>query len=151
MNYFVKTIKVNKLLHLQDFSIDIHAENPHLIITGKNGSGKTILLKAIADFLDIVKADSSMHFTNYYKQLEFWTNKKNSNAQEAMQAAQYIDIYQNKIDTLYGKVDIARFRLPLSPIQHHRIVFHCELTPLALSDQKGSIGTDLSKPMMPYP
>lgn len=106
MSYFVKTIKVNKLLHLQDFSIDIPAENPHLIITGKNGSGKTILLKAIADFLDIVKADSLMHFANYYQQLEFWTNKKNSNAQEAMQAAQYIDNYQNKIDTLYGKVDI---------------------------------------------
>lgn len=106
MNYFVKNIKVNKLLHLQDFSIDIPVENPHLIITGKNGSGKTILLKAIADFLDIVKADSSMYFTNYYQQLEFWTNKKNSNAQEAMQAAQQVEYYQNKINELYGKVDV---------------------------------------------
>ena len=61
MNYFVKTIKVNELLHLQDFSIDIPAENPHLIITGKNGSGKTILLKAIADFLDIVNELSVSH------------------------------------------------------------------------------------------
>lgn len=106
MNYFVKTVKVNKLLHLQDFSIDIPAENPHLIITGKNGSGKTILLKAIADFLDIVKEDSYMHFTNYRQQLDYWTNKKNSNAQESMQAAQLVESYQNKINTLYGKVDI---------------------------------------------
>ena len=106
MNYFVKTIKVNKLLHLQDFSIDIPAENPHLIITGKNGSGKTILLKAIADFLDIVKADSSMHFANYYQQLEFWTNRRNSNAQEAMQTAKQVEYYQNQINELYGRVDV---------------------------------------------
>ena len=106
MNYFVKNIKVNKLLHLQDFSIDIPVENPHLIITGKNGSGKTILLKAIADFLDIVKADSSMYFTNYYQHLDFLTNKKNSNAQEAMQTAKQVEYYQNKINELYGKVDV---------------------------------------------
>lgn len=106
MNYFVKTIKVNKLLHLQDFSIDIPAENPHLIITGKNGSGKTILLKAIADFLDIVKEDSYMHFANYRQQLDYWTNKKNCNTQEAMQAAKQVEYYQNKINELYGKVDI---------------------------------------------
>lgn len=106
MNYFVKTIKVNKLLHLQNFNIDIPAKNPHLIITGKNGSGKTILLRAIADFLDIVKEDSYMHFANYPQQLDYWTNKKNGNAQETMQAAKQVEYYQNKINELYGKVDI---------------------------------------------
>ena len=106
MNYFIKTVKVNKLFHLQDFSIDIPEESPHLIITGKNGSGKTILLKAIADFLDTVKEDDSMSFATYSRQLEFWTNKQNGNPHEAMQAARQIKFYQNEINALYGKVDI---------------------------------------------
>lgn len=59
MNYFIKNIKVNKLFHLQDFSIEIPEESPHLLLTGKNGSGKTILLRAIADFLDIEKERTS--------------------------------------------------------------------------------------------
>lgn len=106
MNYFIKTVKVNKLFHLQDFSIDIPKASPHLIITGKNGSGKTILLKAIADFLDTVKEDDSMSFANYSRHLEFWINKKNENQQEAMYAARQIEVYQNMINALYGKVDI---------------------------------------------
>ena len=85
MNYFIKNIKVNKLYHLQDFSIEIPEKNPHLLITGKNGSGKTVLLRAVADFLDIVKEDASMSFANYYKQLEFWQNKTNNTPQETLQ------------------------------------------------------------------
>lgn len=57
MNYFIKNIHVNKLFHLENFDIPIvNAKYPHLIITGKNGSGKTILLNAIVDFIDKLKA-----------------------------------------------------------------------------------------------
>ena len=56
MNYFIKNIHVNKLFHLENFDIPIADVNyPHLIITGKNGSGKTILLNAIVDFIDKLK------------------------------------------------------------------------------------------------
>ncbi len=107
MNYFIKNIKINKLLHLQDFNIPIANEKtPHLILTGKNGTGKTILLNAIADFLDIVKEDTSMHFLNYYNYLEQWKNKKNNSPQETMQATERIKYYQNKIVNLYGKVNV---------------------------------------------
>lgn len=106
MNYFIKNIKVNKLFHLHDFAIEIPKENPHLLLTGKNGSGKTVLLRAIADFLDIVKEDGAMNFANYYKQLEFWQNKKNNTPQEILQANQQITFYQNQIDKLYGKIEL---------------------------------------------
>lgn len=106
MNYFIKNIKVNKLYHLQDFSIEIPEKNPHLLITGKNGSGKTVLLRAVADFLDIVKEDASMSFANYYKQLEFWQNKTNNTPQETLQANQQITYFQNQIDKLYGKINL---------------------------------------------
>lgn len=46
-NHFIKNIKINELLHLKDINIQIDEKHPHLIITGKNGSGKTILLSAI--------------------------------------------------------------------------------------------------------
>ena len=106
MNYFIKNIKVNKLFHLHDFAIEIPKENPHLLLTGKNGSGKTVLLRAIADFLDIVKEDGAMHFANYYKQLEHWKNKKNNTPQEVMETNKNIEFVQQQIDKLYGKVDV---------------------------------------------
>lgn len=50
MNYFIKNIHINKLFHLENLDIPIDNEKyPHLIITGKNGSGKTMLLNVIAD------------------------------------------------------------------------------------------------------
>ena len=50
MNYFIKNIHINKLFHLENFDIPIADKKyPHLIITGKNGSGKTVLLNAITE------------------------------------------------------------------------------------------------------
>lgn len=50
MNYFIKNIHINKLFHLENIDIPIADEKyPHLIITGKNGSGKTVLLNAITE------------------------------------------------------------------------------------------------------
>ena len=68
MNYFLTNIKVNKIFHLQDFDIPVSAEEKkHLIITGKNGSGKTVLLNAILAYLDRIKTDPSLSFLNYRK------------------------------------------------------------------------------------
>ena len=66
MNRYIKEIHINKLFHLQDISIPIADEkSPHLILTGKNGSGKTVLLNAIAEFLDYIKEDKNMYFLQY--------------------------------------------------------------------------------------
>ncbi len=106
MNYFIKNVKINKLLHLQNLEIEIPKETPHLIITGKNGSGKTILLKAIADFLDIVKEDKYMEFVDYHKNLEHWQKRMNNTPQGILQGNQQVAYYQKKIDQLFGKVNI---------------------------------------------
>ena len=56
MNYFIKNIHINKLFHLENIDIPIADEKyPHLIITGKNGSGKTVLLNALVDFIELLK------------------------------------------------------------------------------------------------
>ena len=60
MNYFIKNIHINKLFHLENIDIPIANEKyPHLIITGKNGSGKTVLLNAIADLLEQMKSEDN--------------------------------------------------------------------------------------------
>ena len=51
MNYITK-IKINKVRHLKNIEIPLsNDECKHLIITGKNGSGKTSLLEALRLFL----------------------------------------------------------------------------------------------------
>ncbi len=77
MNHFITNIKVNKLLHLSDFDIPIADENrPHLIITGKNGSGKTILLNAVSESLAQIKDDSNFNFLTYENQLKYYKHRK---------------------------------------------------------------------------
>ena len=110
MNYFIKNIHINKLFHLENFDIPIADEKyPHLIITGKNGSGKTILLEAVAEFLDQVKGQKSLHFLSYYDSLNYWKGRleKSKGQEEQMEVKRQIIAYQNWIDTLYGKVDIS--------------------------------------------
>ncbi len=49
---FIRHIEINEVRHLKDVSIAIdETERKHLVITGKNGSGKTSLLLSIKDNL----------------------------------------------------------------------------------------------------
>ncbi len=109
MNYFIKNIHVNKLFHLNDFDIPISREEfPHLIITGKNGSGKTVLLNAISDFLNIIKNDKSAEFLGYQKQLDIWNSQLRNSTDERgkMQAQNVISNITKQIENLYGKIDV---------------------------------------------
>jgi predicted ATP-dependent endonuclease of OLD family len=52
---FISKIKINKVRHLKEIEIPLSpVEKKHLILTGKNGSGKTSLLDSIAAFLNAV-------------------------------------------------------------------------------------------------
>lgn len=109
MNYFIKNIHINKLFHLENFDIPIANEKyPHLIITGKNGSGKTVLLNAISDFLNNIKDRKDLSFLSFDNSLLYWQKylKNASNQQERMYAKQQIESYQKWIDGLFGKVNI---------------------------------------------
>ena len=51
-NTFITKIHVDKVRHLANVGIELsNTERKHLILTGKNGSGKTSLLEAIRDFV----------------------------------------------------------------------------------------------------
>ena len=55
--FYIKEINIRKVRHLQELRIIVSPEEEcrrHLILTGNNGSGKTILLEAIQTYLDSV-------------------------------------------------------------------------------------------------
>lgn len=51
MSCYITNIYINKIRHLRDININLSNEKKHLLITGKNGSGKTSLLDAL--FLEL--------------------------------------------------------------------------------------------------
>lgn len=56
--YFISEIDIEKLYHLSDIKIKLDAtKRQHLLLTGKNGSGKTSLLLRIESFLKTVIMD----------------------------------------------------------------------------------------------
>lgn len=106
---FINNIHINKLFHLSDFDIPVADEKfPHLIITGKNGSGKTILLNAVSDFLNKIKDDKAMLFLGYYKSLETYNKilKEATDEQARRQAQQNVDYFLRQIENIYGKVEL---------------------------------------------
>lgn len=111
MNRYITKIKINKLLHLQDLTIGIEDEKaPHLILTGKNGSGKTVLLTAIAEFLDKIKQDSYLRFLQYDERIDYYKKQSDTypeNSPEHNIAKLHFKNYQNRYDDLYGKVSVS--------------------------------------------
>lgn len=105
MNYFIKNIHVNKLFHLENIDIPISDESsPHLIITGKNGSGKTVLLNAIANHLNLIK-DDDLRFLIDQDQLDFWIKRKESSdatLRDKIKAEERIKYHTNRLQKISG-------------------------------------------------
>ena len=109
MNHFITNIHVNKLFHLNNIDIPIADDNyPHLIITGKNGSGKTLLLNALVDFVDKVKQDTNLYFLEMPK----WIQNAEVRIQKAddeeslSKARMQLDNFQKSYDNFYGKINV---------------------------------------------
>lgn len=52
---FMTELRINHVRHLKDITIPLSNSQPkHLVLTGKNGSGKTSVLKSVVDFLTYV-------------------------------------------------------------------------------------------------
>ena len=60
--FYITEIMIESVRHLKNISIPINSDKiKHVILTGKNGSGKTSVLDAIASFLDNTTANDSIY------------------------------------------------------------------------------------------
>lgn len=56
MEYFITQIKIGKIRHLTDITIDLNVKKrQHLILTDKNSSGKTSVFSGIRDYCWILR------------------------------------------------------------------------------------------------
>ena len=65
---YITQLCIRKVRHLKDIMIPVSSpekpEKKHIIITGKNGSGKTILLDALAQYLYDTCEENSLNEQN---------------------------------------------------------------------------------------
>lgn len=72
--YFISEIDIEKLYHLSGIKITLDpTKRQHLLLTGKNGSGKTSLLLKIRDFLYAV---NDGHLTNLIEDYPRWQKEQ---------------------------------------------------------------------------
>ena len=79
MNRYIHKIHINKIRHLQNIDIPIENDTyPHLILTGKNGSGKTSVLEAVANHLQNIANDPYKNFLSLEQNIKYYQDKLNS-------------------------------------------------------------------------
>lgn len=66
--YFISEIDIDKLYHLSNIKIQLDStKRQHLLLTGKNGSGKTSLLLRIKNFLNFIQDEQLMRLMFYWQ------------------------------------------------------------------------------------
>lgn len=64
---YITNVMIEKVRHLKDISIPLSGDRiRHLILTGKNGSGKTSVLEALAEFLN------NAFYDKYFEERKEW-------------------------------------------------------------------------------
>lgn len=73
---FLTGIEIKKVRHLQNISIPLSTEQrKHLILTGKNGSGKTSVLEAIKNNFEYLVSDRFQLYSEIKKMVEYNNEK----------------------------------------------------------------------------
>lgn len=69
MEHFITEVRINEVRHLKNITIKLNPEKrQHLILTGKNGSGKTSVLRAMKSYLQAVNDGKLNDLTGPYQE-----------------------------------------------------------------------------------
>ncbi len=108
MSRYIKNIHIKQVRHLKDINIPLEKEDyPHLMITGKNGSGKTSLLNAIANHIERVANDRYKYFEDYKSKIEYFQNELKENPQNTLSIEQQLQYYKNQYEFFFSEVTVA--------------------------------------------
>lgn len=93
--FFITNLKIKKVRHLKDISIPLSNEEvKHLILTGINGSGKTSVTEALAEYLnEIFTGGEKENIEEYSKGLDISLNNKIESIPELAKKYHYILAY----------------------------------------------------------
>ena len=79
--YFISEINIEKLYHLSNITIELDTtKRQHLLLTGKNGSGKTSLLLRLVRYLKVLKDGHLIRLTGTWPELEEDAKRKMKHA-----------------------------------------------------------------------
>lgn len=69
MEHFITSIRINEVRHLKNIDIKLNPEKrQHLILTGKNGSGKTSVLRAMKSYLQAINDGKLNNLNGIYRE-----------------------------------------------------------------------------------
>ena len=69
MEHFITSIRINEVRHLKNIEIKLNPEKrQHLILTGKNGSGKTSVLRAMKSYLQAINDGKLNNLNGIYRE-----------------------------------------------------------------------------------
>ncbi len=134
MSNFIKELKITKIRHLENINIKLGNEKKHLILTGKNGSGKTSVLEAL-NFI----------FTNLLKEYHdieiFYENKDKKDIPKSL--IRYVNKYKScypifnkknfyakveELDFIYAFFSATRINRTDKPKGINKVIFPKEKT-----------------------
>ena len=119
MSIYLKSIHIKKLFHLSGIDINVceSGKMKHLLITGPNGTGKTLLLGAIVDYLEKIAKDPDLLFLNYEKSLKnnerLLASAKTN--EERIKWQKGVEDWTKRIENLSGKVSLSLNEVELLP------------------------------------
>ena len=77
--YYITKVCIDKVRNLNDISIDLsNSTKKHLILTGKNGCGKTSVLNAMKSYLKAIEDNKYTDLLNNSKDTEMCLRELNN-------------------------------------------------------------------------
>lgn len=116
-NIFITDVNIEKVRNLKKIEIKLdNKRKKHLILTGKNGSGKTSTIESMVSFIKNIENISS-----YKKNLEIslgnleYSKQNNHNLEEIEERGKSVKYWKDKISNLNQGIDI-KFNLPIKTV-----------------------------------
>lgn len=102
MEHYITKIQIEHVRHLKDIEIDLGEDKrTHLILTGKNGSGKTSLLKAIKQNLSSInRGEWNKLSGEFQRNIDLFLNRSNDlnlNESQRLEAEHSAKRWQDKV------------------------------------------------------